>query len=127
MMEWIAMPKINVVAAFLSFLSPSHAVSITMTSRYSSRVLRLTYSRSLPVLATLFLLSYTGILRTVSTVLFSYSAITHLPGGHQQIVWSVDASVQLFNLKFFVLAICYMSCIVLTTDSVQYHYYLQDT
>ena len=47
------------------------AVSIIIASRYSSRMLRLTYTRSLPVLATLFLLSYTGVLRTVSTVLFS--------------------------------------------------------
>ena len=86
------------------------AVSIIIVSRYSSRVLRLTYSRSLPVLATLFLLSYTGILRTVLTVLFSYSAITHLPGGHQQIVWSIDASVPLFKLKFCVL---FVTCLVL--------------
>ena len=51
------------------------AISIIIASRYSSRILRLTFSRSLPVLATLFLLSYTGVLRTVSTVLFSYSII----------------------------------------------------
>ena len=36
------------------------AVSIIISSRYSSRILRLTYTRSLPVLATLFLLSYTA-------------------------------------------------------------------
>ena len=86
------------------------AVSIIMASRYSSRILRLTYSRSLPVLATLFLLSYTGVLRTVLTVLFSYSTITHLPSGHQQLVWSIDASVPLFGLKFTIL---FMTCLVL--------------
>ena len=69
------------------------AVIIIIASRYSSKLLRLTYTRSLPVLATLFLLSYTGVLRTVLTVLFSYSTITHLPSGHKQIVWSIDASV----------------------------------
>ena len=58
------------------------AISIITASRYSSRILRLTYTRSLPVLATLFLLSYTGVLRTVLTVLFSYSTIAHLPSGH---------------------------------------------
>ena len=47
------------------------AVSLIIASRYSTRILRLTYTRSLPVLATLFLLSYTGVLRTVLTVLFS--------------------------------------------------------
>ena len=86
------------------------AISIIVASRYSSRILRLTYTRSLPVLATLFLLSYTGVLRTVLTVLFSYSTITHLPSGHQQIVWSIDASVALFGLKFTIL---FITCLVL--------------
>ena len=86
------------------------AVSIIIASRYSSRILRLTYTRSLPVLATLFLLSYTGVLRTVLTVLFSYSTIIHLPSGHKQIVWSIDASVPLFGLKFTIL---FITCLVL--------------
>ena len=86
------------------------AVSIIVASRYSSRILRLTYTRSLPVLATLFLLSYTGVLRTVLTALFSYSTITHLPSGHKQIVWSIDASVPLFGLKFTIL---FITCLVL--------------
>ena len=86
------------------------AFSIIIASRYSSRILRLTYSRSLPVLATLFLLSYTSVLRTVLTVLFSYSTITHVPSGHQELVWSVDASVPLFGLKFTIL---FITCLVL--------------
>ena len=86
------------------------AVSIIIVSRYSSKILRLTYTRSLPVLATLFLLSYTGVLRTALTALFSYSTITHLPSGHQQIVWSIDASVPLFGLKF---TIIFITCLVL--------------
>ena len=86
------------------------AFSIIIASRYSSRILRLTYSRSLPVLATLFLLSYTSVLRTVLTVLISYSTITHVPSGHQELVWSVDASVPLFGLKFTIL---FITCLVL--------------
>ena len=86
------------------------AFIIIIASRYSSRILRLTYSRSLPVLATLFLLSYTSVLRTVLTVLFSYSTITHAPSGHQELVWSVDASVPLFGLKFTIL---FIICLVL--------------
>ena len=91
---------------FLTIIS----LSIIIASRYSSRILRLTYKRSLPVLATLFLLSYTGVLRTVLTVLFSYSTITHVPSGHQELVWSVDASVPLFGLKFTIL---FITCLVL--------------
>ena len=86
------------------------AFSIIIASRYSSRILRLTYKRSLPVLATLFLLSYTSVLRTVLTVLFSYSTITHVPSGHQELVWSVDASISLFGLKFTIL---FITCLVL--------------
>ena len=86
------------------------AISIIIASRYSSKLLRLTYTRSLPVLATLFLLSYTGVLRTVLTVLFSYSTITHLPGGHRQTVWSIDASVPLFGVKFTTL---FITCLVI--------------
>ena len=86
------------------------AVFIILASRYSPRIFRLTSSRSLPVLATLFLLSYTGVLRTVLTVLFSYSTITHLPSGHQQIVWSIDASVPLFGVKFTIL---FVTCLLL--------------
>ena len=86
------------------------AASIIIASRYSYRILRLTYTRSLPVLATLFLLSYTGVLRTVLTVLFSYSTITHLPSGHKQIVWSIDASISLFGAKFNML---FITCLML--------------
>ena len=86
------------------------AASIIMASRYSYRILRLTYTRSLPVLATLFLLSYAGVLRTVLTVLFSYSTITHLPSGHKQIVWSIDTNVPLFGVKFTIL---FIICLVL--------------
>ena len=99
---------------WLQLFFPSYliiiAVSIIIASRYSSRILRLTYSRSLPVLATLFLLSYTGVLRVVLTVLFSYSTITEYPSGDKEIVWSIDASVPLFGLKFTIL---FIICLVL--------------
>ena len=111
-MEWTAI----YAKMWLQLFFPSYliliAVSIIIASRYSSRILRLTYSRSLPVLATLFLLSYTGVLRVVLTVLFSYSiaTITHYPSGDKQIVWSIDASVPLFGLKFTIL---FITCLVL--------------
>ena len=99
---------------WLQLFFPSYlviiAVSIIIASRYSSRILRLTYSRSLPVLATLFLLSYTGVLRVVLTVLFSYSTITDYLSGDKEIVWSIDASVPLFGLKFTIL---FITCLVL--------------
>ena len=99
---------------WLQLFFPSYlviiAISIIIASRYSSRILRLTYSRSLPVLATLFLLSYTGVLRVVLTVLFSYTTVTHYPSGNKKILWSIDASVSLFGLKFTIL---FITCLVL--------------
>ena len=104
----------NYTKLWLQLFFPTYLIFIAFTiiiaSRYSSRILRLTYSRSLPVLATLFLLSYTSVLRTVLTVLFSYSTITHAPSGHRELVWSVDASVPLFGLKFTIL---FITCLVL--------------
>jgi len=62
------------------------------------------------VLATLlsFLLSYTKILYIVSSVLFFYSITTHLPSKHTTLVWSVDANVPLFGVRFTILFIVYL-------------------
>ena len=81
------------------------AIMLIIGSRYSTRLQRLTARRALPVLATLFLLSYTKILRTVSSVLFSYSTITNLPSNHTMLVWLIDTKTQIFGLKFTLLFI----------------------
>ena len=81
------------------------AVILTIGSRYYTRLQRLTARRALPVLATLFLLSYTKILRTVSSVLFSYSTITNLPSNQTTLVWLVDTETQIFGFKFTLLFI----------------------
>ena len=86
------------------------ATLIIITSRYSTKIQRLTARRALPVLATLFLLSYTKILRIVSSVLFFYSTITHLPSKHTTLVWSVDANVPLFGVRFTIL---FIVCLIL--------------
>ena len=94
---------------WLQLAFPFYLISIAtlliITSRYSITVQRITARRALPVLATLFLLSYTKILRTVSSVLFSYSTITHLPSKHSIMVWSIDANIPLFGIKFIILFI----------------------
>ena len=86
------------------------ATVIIIASRYSTTIQRLTARRALPVLATLFLLSYTKILRIVSSVLFFYSTITHLPSKHTTLVWSVDANVPLFGVRFTIL---FIVCLIL--------------
>ena len=86
------------------------ATLIIIASRYSTTIQRLTARRALPVLATLFLLSYTKILRIVCSVLFFYSTITHLPSKHTTLVWSVDANVPLFGVRF---TIMFIVCVIL--------------
>ena len=99
--------------AWLQFLFPGYlimiAVVLILGSRYSIRVQRLTARKALPVLATLFLLSYTKVLRTISSVLFFYFEIISLPSKHITLVWSVDTSASLFGTKFmliFVASLC---------------------
>ena len=95
------------------------ATLIIITSRYSTTIQRLTARRALPVLATLFLWSYTKILRIVSSVLFSYSTITHLPSKHTTLVWSVDANIPLFGARFILLFIvCLILFLILVTFNV---------
>ena len=86
------------------------AILIIITSRYYTTIQRLTARRALPVLATLFLLSYTKILRIMSSVLFFYSTITHLPSKHTKLVWSVDANVPLLGVRFIIL---FIACLIL--------------
>ena len=89
------------------------ATSLIITSRYSTKIQRLTARRALPVLATLFLLSYTKILLIVSNVLFSYSSITHIPDKHTTLVWSVDANVPLYGFRFTILfVVCFIILLV---------------
>ena len=90
------------------------ATTFIIASRYSTRVQRLTARRTLPVLATLFLLSYTKVLLAVSKVLFMYTTISHLPYNRTTLVWSVDANVSLFKIKFSILfTICAILFIIL--------------
>ena len=94
------------------------AILIIIASRYSTTIQRLTARRALPVLATLFLLSYTKILRIVSNILFFYSTITHLPSKHTTLVWSVDANVPLFGVRFTIL---FIVCLILFLTLVPFN------
>ena len=92
---------------WLQLAFPAYLMIIAFTliigSRHSYRLQRLTGTRVLKVLATLFLLSYTKILLTVCQVLFFFSTVTHLPNNQTTLVWSVDTGVKLFGVKFCIL------------------------
>ena len=86
------------------------ALALIIGSRHSKLIQRLTARRGLPVLATLFLLSYTKVLLTVCHAIFFYSTVIHLPSNHSTVVWSVDTSIPLFGIKFSSL---FVTCLVL--------------
>ena len=113
------------VKMWLQLFFPFYLITIVtiiiIVSRYSYKIQRLTHTRSLPVVATLLLLSYTSVLRAVSTVLFSYSTITKLPSGQQKLVWSIDASVQIFEFKFILLSI---TCLILFLILIPFNFVL---
>ena len=73
----------NYAKAWLQLMFPAYliliATSLIIASRYSGRIQRLTARRALPVLATLFLLSYTKVLLLVSSVLFSTPQLLTCP------------------------------------------------
>ena len=93
-----------------SFYIISIGILIIIVSRYSITVQRLTKQRASSVLGTLFLLSFTNILCTTSSVLFTYSSISHLPNKHTTLAWSLDANIPLFGVKFILL---FIFCIIL--------------
>jgi len=86
------------------------AILLIVISRYSIKIQRMTAQRVLPVLATLFLLSYTKILSTICSVLFSYRKLTCVPSQIVTYVWPVDTSVTLFGFKF---AMIFVICLLL--------------
>ena len=95
------------------------ATSLLITSHYSTTIQRLTAGRTIPVLATLFLLSYTKLLLIVSRALFFYTKIVYLPSKHTTLVWSVDANVPLFGVRFTILfAVCLILFLILLPFNV---------
>ena len=70
---------------------------VIVLSHWSSRFSKLTGKNSIQVLATLFLLSYTRLLRLTINV-FSYAELTYSDGHHTK-VWLVDGNVEYFKGK----------------------------
>ena len=104
----------NYAKMWLQLVFPTYSILIAIflmiISHHCISVQRITVRKALPVLATLFLLSYTKVLLIVSNTLFFYTTITHLPSDHVTIAWSVDTNVPLFGVKFIIL---FITCCVL--------------
>ena len=83
------------IKTWLQFLFPLYiwvmVATMILTSRYSTNIARLTGSNAVPVLATLFLLSYAKLLRTViAATLFTSLSVEN---GTIQNVWLLDGNI----------------------------------
>ena len=85
---------------WLQFLFPAYiwilVGVVIVTSWYSTRIAKLTGRNAVPVLATLFLLSYTKLLRTVIDSV-SFTTITDA-GGDASTVWLIDENIRFLEV-----------------------------
>ena len=86
---------------WLQFVFPLYIWGITATviiaSHYSSTAAKTFGNNSVPVLATLFLLSYTKLLCTIITT-FTFTFLNY-PDGSRKAVWSYDGNVSYFSVS----------------------------
>jgi len=91
---------------WLQFVFPIYLLCIVgilaITSRYSSCVERITRKRAIPVIATIFLLSYSKMLLVTAKVLVSYATIHEIDGNNvkNKKIWLWDSGIQLFGKEF---------------------------
>ena len=78
---------------------------LVFASRYSSSVERLTRRRVIPVIATIFLLSYGKLLLMTAKVQYSYTTLYNLSDNTKTVVWMWDATITLFSIKILFLFI----------------------
>ena len=101
---------------WLQFAFPLYLLLIVAvlayTSRYSSLVEKLTRRQVIPVITTIFLLTYSKLLVVTSKVFFSYMTIYTLPDHQSIVVWTWDPSVPLFGVKYTVLFIASLLLLV---------------
>ena len=92
---------------WLLFAFPSYLLFIVamlaFASRYSTTVERLTRRRVIPVIATIFLFSYSKLLLIITKVLCSYTTVYHLTDNTKRTIWMWDTGVPLFGIKFSIL------------------------
>ena len=101
---------------WLQFVFPIYiwaiALSMILLARYSMRMARLLGNNSVPVLATLFTLSYAKLFRTIITALTF--TIVEDEQGEKSLAWSYDGTIDYLNLKhslLFTVAVLVLLCL----------------
>ena len=97
-------------ATWLRFIFPFYVLLIVVlmsfASRYFKIIERITRKRVIPVIATLYLLSYNKLMLVTFRGLFSN--IYYLSINSKQIYWSIDTSIPIFGLQFTLLFIFFL-------------------
>ena len=90
------------VATWLQFVFPIYLLLIVagmvIASRYIPKVERITRKKVIPVIATLYLLSYNKIMIITFRGLFSFIKIYHLSNQDTKIYWPLDTSISVGQL-----------------------------
>ena len=98
---------------WLQFIFPSYLFllmgAIILGSHYSAKICRLCGSNAVPALATLFLMSYTKILQTVTNALTMSQLNCN---GTLLKVWSVDGNIDYFSVQHLILVI-FSGCVLI--------------
>ena len=111
---------------WLQFIFPGYVwflvILIIMLSKYSSKVVRFVGRQSIPVLATMILLSYTKLIRTVFQVLHYTNIYCRGNNNVTLLRWYIDANVQYFTGCHLLLFL--FSLVILILLIVPYTFYL---
>ena len=93
------------VITWLDFLFPSYiwiiAVVLIVSSHYSTRISKLSGNNAVQVLATLFLITYTKLLRLIIGVISSTTIV--YPDDYSKAVWLVDGNIEYLTGKHIAL------------------------
>ena len=96
------------VAICFSFLHLGYSRPMVFTAKHSKTLTKIYGNRAVPVLATLFLLSYMKLLRTVTSI-YMMSMALHYPERSRTIVWSVDGNLDYFGYSHVLLLLAALS------------------
>ena len=101
-------------ATWLRLIFPIYVLLIVVTlafiSRYFQVIEKITRKRVIPVIATLYLLSYNKLMLVTFRGLLSYTKIYYLLMKDAKFYWSLDTSVPLFGVEFLLL---FIFCLIL--------------
>ena len=101
-------------ATWLRLIFPIYVLLIVVTMAFASRyfqvIEKITRKRVIPVIATLYLLSYNKLVLVTFRGLLSYTEIYYLLKKDTKIYWSLDTSIPLFGVEFLLL---FIFCLIL--------------